>query len=121
MNTTILGCTFETWSPGIGDPTVWGWLTVVIYAVATLVTAQVARVGPFPRYTRLKERVFWTCLALGLAALTVNKQLAQGGRTIRQTNMVMTTLCTAAGDSGSTFQRAMFSSASCQPLIPLSP
>jgi len=75
MDTTILGCTSETWSPGIGDPTVWGWLTVAIYAAAALITARVAWTGPFPRYSRLREQVFWTCLALGLAALTINKQL----------------------------------------------
>lgn len=71
----LLGCTFRDWSPQIGDPTVWGWLTVLIYAAAALAAARVAWRAPFPVPTRTPERIFWTCLALGLVFLTVNKQL----------------------------------------------
>ncbi len=71
----LWGCAFQTWSPGIGDPTIWGWLTVALYALAALVAALTARAGPFPAHTRLREQVFWTCLALAMAALAVNKQL----------------------------------------------
>lgn len=72
---TLLACTFENWTLGIGDPTVWGWVTVIIYAVATLVAVRVAVVAPFPQHSKQRERLFWVCLAVGLALLTVNKQL----------------------------------------------
>jgi len=71
----LLSCAFRAWSPQIGDPTVWGWLTVMLYAAAALVAARVAWQAPFPHRTRLTEQVFWACLAVGLAFLTVNKQL----------------------------------------------
>ncbi len=72
---TLLACTFRDWSPGIGDPTIWGWLTVVIYALSTLVAGWVAIHAPFPRRTKGRERLFWVFLAIGLGFLTINKQL----------------------------------------------
>lgn len=71
----LWGCAFQTWSPGIGDATVWGWVTVALYALAALVAALTARAAPFPPASRLREQVFWTCLAVAMAALAVNKQL----------------------------------------------
>lgn len=64
----ILTCVNERWSPQIGDPSVLGWLTVLAYAVAALLSARCARVQP-------EDRRFWQVLALLLAALCVNKQL----------------------------------------------
>lgn len=61
------------WSPGIGDPTLMGWLTVVLYAAAAwqcyrLATAHSSRLGR-------SEVTLWWLLALGLVALGINKQL----------------------------------------------
>lgn len=55
--------------PGIGDPTVVGWLTVVAYFVAAVGCARAALSATRP------ERRFWVGLAVALALLGVNKQL----------------------------------------------
>ncbi|MCC5860424.1 MAG: hypothetical protein JJT93_00770 [Gammaproteobacteria bacterium] len=59
------------WRPGIGDPTVYGWLTVVAYfATAGLIAANLrlaARLG--------LGRQFWIAVLLFVLALGVNKQL----------------------------------------------
>src|SRR5688572_10329560 len=63
------------WSPGIGDPTVVGWLTVVAYlATAWLVFSVVKRTPSFLREAR-RERTMWLLLAFLFVALGVNKQL----------------------------------------------
>lgn len=72
---SIVQCAFQNWNAGIGDPTLWGWLTVVIYALAAVVAARVAYRGPFPDASRSREQIFWGCLAVGLTFLAVNKQL----------------------------------------------
>lgn len=72
---SLLVCTYRDWSPGIGDPSIRGWLTVAIYALSALVAGRVAIAAPFPRRSKRRERVFWTYLALGLVLLTINKQL----------------------------------------------
>jgi len=61
------------WSPGIGDPTIMGWLTVVLYVLGTwqcykVVTMQAGILRP-------RERVLWWILVYGLLALGINKQL----------------------------------------------
>lgn len=64
------------WSPGIGDPTMGGWLTVLLYVIATWAIWQLLR-----QWNRsdvrggTHERWFWRVLLVGLALLTVNKQL----------------------------------------------
>jgi hypothetical protein len=59
------------WAPGIGDPTLLGWITVAAYAgVALLCGWNARRARGFP----VEQRV-WIALALLLAALAVNKQL----------------------------------------------
>lgn len=64
-----------SWTPGIGDPTIAGWLTVVAYfaaAAASLRAAQVARISQGqPRRIVL----FWVCVAMFTLCLGVNKQL----------------------------------------------
>ena len=57
------------WKPQIGDPTVYGWLTVVAYAAAALLCWR-AHLGA-PR----SERRLWLGLALLMAFLAANKQL----------------------------------------------
>lgn len=71
----IASCTAENWSPTIGDPTIWGWITVVIYALAAIISARTMQLAAFPAESATRERVFWALLALGLAFLAINKQL----------------------------------------------
>ena len=54
------------WRPTIGDPTFMGWFTVVAYGFAAMLAGWV--------YWRKKDRI-WIGVALGLAALCVNKEL----------------------------------------------
>jgi len=64
------------WSPGIGDPTPAGWLTVVVYAVATgMVYRVIAREVILEPWLGATEKRLWWCLLLGLVVLGVNKQL----------------------------------------------
>lgn len=65
------------WSPGIGDPSFTGWLTVAAYVVAAVVCWRARRVAkaeraPAPGHTAVR---FWSVLAVGLGLLGVNKQL----------------------------------------------
>ena len=62
-----------SWSPGIGDPTLVGWLTVVLYFLTAWCAYRVATKRAF--LLSKTELWFWRMLALGLAALGVNKQL----------------------------------------------
>lgn len=55
------------WHPGIGDPTVLGWFTVLVYLFALTVCVVAAR--------RLSPSAFWWWVAAVLAFLAVNKQL----------------------------------------------
>ena len=65
-------CTFNRWSPTIGDPTFWGWITVAAYvACAVLALAVVRR----RRGGSARARVFWILLCAAMAFLAVNKQL----------------------------------------------
>lgn len=61
------------WSPGIGDPTLGGWLTVLLYAAAAVAVWRVLKlgVGAHDRH----ERWVWRALLVGLVALGINKQL----------------------------------------------
>jgi hypothetical protein len=71
----LLDCTFARWSPGIGDPNIMGWVTVLVYAWAALVCLRAARgaVGDDP--LDRKERLFWTVTAVVMTLYAVNKQL----------------------------------------------
>lgn len=65
-----------SWSPGIGDPTFIGWLTVGFYVWAAWLCLQVIRLeydlklGLAPT-----ERQLWRMLVVGLVLLGINKQL----------------------------------------------
>jgi hypothetical protein len=71
------------WSPGIGDPTWGGWLTVLAYA---LVAFLCFRVLSSRQKLRPAERTLWRVLCFSLVALGINKQLdllsglTEGGR-----------------------------------------
>lgn len=63
-------CVSHRWAPGIGDPTLAGWLTVVAYALCCLLAWRVvARLG------RGRVRLFWVLVTLAMGFLAVNKQL----------------------------------------------
>lgn len=55
------------WQPGIGDPTLLGWATVLVYLGAIAVCVLAAR--------RLTPSAFWWGVAAVLALLAINKQL----------------------------------------------
>ena len=62
------------WSPRIGDPTVGGWLTVILYVLASVSCWRAARkVGARDKY--LQERRGWQFISVLFLALGVNKQL----------------------------------------------
>ena len=66
----LAACALERWTPGIGDPSAWGWITVLVYAGAAGCCAlAAARTGAG------RERLMWSMLAAGLLVLAVNKQL----------------------------------------------
>lgn len=61
------------WSPGIGDPTLVGWATVLAYFFASALGARAARVASFRR-DRGDAR-FWWFTAAALLLLAINKEL----------------------------------------------
>ncbi len=68
----IISCAGARWSIGIGDPNLAGWVTVMAYALASVLAFRAAAIRD--RIT-LAERTFWVLAGLGLAFLAVNKQL----------------------------------------------
>jgi hypothetical protein len=66
------------WRPGIGDPTVLGWVTVAAYLVAAVGCAVAAWREPMldgTRRPRGKPSRFWLALAVFMLVLGINKQL----------------------------------------------
>ncbi len=66
------------WKPGIGDPTVMGWVTVAAYFVTAVGCYGAAWREPLPNGTRRtpsRPSVFWLILASLMVALGINKQL----------------------------------------------
>jgi hypothetical protein len=66
------------WRPGIGDPTVLGWVTVAAYLFAALGCGLAAWREPMAdgtRRPRARPSRFWLALAVLMLALGVNKQL----------------------------------------------
>jgi hypothetical protein len=66
MTTTIDG----RWHPGIGDPTVMGWITVAAYATTVAICVLCQR-----KVSEVPQRRFWACMALVMLLLGINKQL----------------------------------------------
>lgn len=64
-----------SWSPGIGDPTPMGWLTVVLYLVAAYAGWRIARRLRDAEADARSESVVWTVIAVLFLALGINKQL----------------------------------------------
>ena len=63
------------WSPGIGDPTFAGWLTVVLYLVASVNCWILARKLGFVDAPSSRERRAWRSISVLFLALGINKQL----------------------------------------------
>jgi hypothetical protein len=73
--TSISACVSFSWSPGIGDPELMGWVTVAVYLAAAIAAAAVVARGTFPDRSGRRERLFWCVAAAFLLLLAVNKQL----------------------------------------------
>ena len=71
----ILICAHDAWSPGIGDPHIMGWITVVVYAACALAALQLSIRNPFHGPGAWRERVFWAGVCALMLCLAVNKQL----------------------------------------------
>ena len=72
----MIECVAYGWSPGIGDPSVFGWATVLLYVAAAALSFMRARdgfAGIDPAASPL--RWFWLGTAALLGFLAVNKQL----------------------------------------------
>ncbi len=57
------------WTPGIGDPTVYGWVTVAAYAIGAFCCWWASTRAPS------RERRFWLLLTVIMVFLCINKQL----------------------------------------------
>jgi hypothetical protein len=57
------------WTPGIGDPTVGGWITVVLYFLAVISCGLVVRSG------EANDRKIWAAISILFLGLGINKQL----------------------------------------------
>lgn len=71
----LRACIAGSWSPGIGDPHLMGWMIAGLYAVTAILALLVAIRQPFPARSRRREAAFWMLVSLVLIALAVNKQL----------------------------------------------
>lgn len=67
----------DGWHPGIGDPTVMGWLTVVAYLGATYSCYRAFRASRLsgPDEERAPMRALWLGLTVLMGFLAINKQL----------------------------------------------
>lgn len=63
------------WTPGIGDPTVGGWLTVALYLVTAVVCWRLAKRLRTAGSDMGIEALVWAAVALMFLALGINKQL----------------------------------------------
>ena len=58
-----------SWRPGIGDPTIGGWITVVLYFAA------MASCWVTARNREIEDRRIWTTISILFLGLGINKQL----------------------------------------------
>jgi hypothetical protein len=65
----------DHWEPGIGDPTVVGWVTVVAYFVAAVLCWRAARKLSRTGSASTGTRLFWWLFTVLLVLLGINKQL----------------------------------------------
>jgi hypothetical protein len=64
----------DVWRPGIGDPTIMGWVTVVAYFAVAVLCFRRAR-DARRESQRRTETIFWNVLSALLVLLGINKQL----------------------------------------------
>ena len=64
----VIGCVSEDWMPGIGDPNLTGWLTVLAYLICFVLALRVWQ-------QQEPGRGFWGLIAILMALLAINKQL----------------------------------------------
>ena len=57
------------WTPGIGDPTIGGWITVALYSLAMISCWATAR------NSEIKEKQIWAAISILFLGLGINKQL----------------------------------------------
>lgn len=63
------------WSPGIGDPTIGGWITVVLYLATSVSCWITARKPQFPGMPMSQEHYAWRAISVLFLVLGINKQL----------------------------------------------
>ncbi len=63
------------WRPGIGDPTIAGWITVVLYFLAVLSTWKTADIVRARERFAIGEKYLWRAISFLFVALGINKQL----------------------------------------------
>lgn len=66
----LLACTGKAWAPGIGDPNLTGWLTVLSYGICAALAGAVLRRSPSGA-----ARGFWLVVLVLMIVLGINKQL----------------------------------------------
>ena len=72
---TTLTCAFSQWSPGLGDNSAMGWVTVLVYLIAAVLSVWAAKALQGPEAPVRRERTFWTISAAIMLFLAINKQL----------------------------------------------
>lgn len=72
---TTLTCAFTQWSPGLGDNNLMGWLIVLAYLVAAVLSMRAAVVIAGLEAADRRERRFWWIAGAIMLFLAVNKQL----------------------------------------------
>jgi hypothetical protein len=63
------------WRPGIGDPTIGGWVTVVLYFLACVSCWKTAGVVRVRDRDSQNDRYVWRAISVSFFALGINKQL----------------------------------------------
>src|SRR5690349_2067315 len=63
------------WSPGIGDPTIAGWLTVALYLIALVSCWKTSRTLAIANTATFREQRAWYAISVAFLALGINKQL----------------------------------------------
>jgi len=72
---TTLTCAFSQWSPGLGDNSAMGWVTVLVYLIAAVLSARAAKALQRPEAPVRREGTFWIISAAIMLFLAINKQL----------------------------------------------
>ncbi len=85
------------WRPGIGDPTIIGWITVAVYLLASGISFYAANRAQLSSVRWRIDSHFWLMMGLLLLALGINKQL--------DLQSLFTELARAAAKSGGWYEQ----------------